>query len=238
MRWLRTCRDRLRVLLGTDVAAEIDEEIRFHLDQRIIELERQGLSPAEARRAALQRFGSPLLTRDRGYDVKAGTMETIRQDVSYALRMLRKQPAFTLTVVVTLGLGIGASTSLFCVIDAAVLRPLPYSDPERLVTVHVRLGRGAAEEPTPVSPSLDDGRLWREHSRTLRAVGSMRQMVPVVVDAGGGPERVQMGHLDDATLRMFGVVPVVGRDFGAADVRLGTGMVVLLGYGYWQSRFG
>src|SRR4051794_41014902 len=137
---------RVRALFRrTVIADEIREELQFHLDMRAGEYARNGLDAGEARHAALRRFGNPAVIQDRGYDVRGGGfLETMVQDVRYGLRQLRRQPSFSLVAILTLALGIGVSTALFSVIDAALLRPLPYSHPEELITIWVSEVRPAA----------------------------------------------------------------------------------------------
>src|SRR4051812_1762879 len=157
----RLLRDRLRALLGRDaIAEEIHEEIQFHLSERIRELERRGLSPAAARRAALEKFGNPSVVQDRGYDVRGGgAIETILQDVRYGVRLMLKHRGFSAVALVTLAVGIGTTTALFSVIDAALLRPLPYAHPEELVTVDVDVF-GKPGESMRLAPSVGDIRAW------------------------------------------------------------------------------
>jgi predicted permease len=239
MRAFRILRDRLRALLGRNVVVdEIHEEIQFHLRERIGEHERRGLSPDAARQAALRKFGSPSVMQDLSYEVRGGgVMETIGQDLRYSVRLLRKQPGFSLIAILTLAFGIGASTAIFSVIDASVLRPLPFAEPEQLVDVTLSMQTQSGAEPTTAWPSLGDGHYWREHGRTITSVGSMRPPTLQVVDSGAGPERVLVGTMGDGALRMFGVVPAAGREFSPDEVMPNSSPAVLLGHGYWQTRF-
>src|SRR5262245_23545964 len=141
---IRSAVARLRALFRRDaIAAEIHEELQFHVDMRADDYARDGLDAAAARTAALRRFGNPAVIQDRGYDVRGGgVLETVIQDARYAVRQLRRQPLSSVVAILTLTLGIGVSTALFSVIDAALLRPLPYTHPEELVTLDV-------EEPRP-----------------------------------------------------------------------------------------
>ncbi len=231
---------RLRALFRRDViASEIRDELQFHMDMRAAEYERNGEEAASARRRAAQRVGNIAVHQDRGYDIRGGGfIETIVQDVRYALRLWRKQPGFAAGAIVTLALGIGISTALFSVIDAALLRPLPFPHPEQLVRVML-------EEREPdghvhgIGASLNDTRDWRGGGRGVSAAGIIRTYpMPIVVDAGGGPERVTVSEMADGCLEVFQLARMLGRGPTVADLAAGAPPVVLLGYGYWQNRFG
>ena len=122
---------RIRALFRRDATTdEIREELHFHVQMRTEEYEREGLDARAAHQAALRRFGNLAVIQDRGYDERGGgVMETMLQDVKYALRQLGRQPSFAILAGLTLALGIGVSTALFSVIDAALLRPLPIRIP-------------------------------------------------------------------------------------------------------------
>jgi len=171
MRFLRLVLARLRALFRRDVVAgEIREEMQFHLDMRAEEYRNGGLAAEQARRAATRRFGNLTLMQDRGYDVRGGgVMETILQDVRYGVRLLGRRPSFSVVAILTLALGVGVSTALFSVIDAVVLRPLPYPQPEEMVSITIETG--PADHVHRTSPSASDVRRWRDLGRIFAHVG-------------------------------------------------------------------
>lgn len=236
---LRVLLARLRGLLHHDaIAEEIREELHFHMDMRTKEYERRGLTPDDARRQALQRVGNLALHQDRGYDVRGGgVMETILQDIRYSVRLLLKQRGFTAVAIVTLALAIGAVTAVVSVIDATMLRPLPYPDPEQLVHLGVSIARpdGRPSRPTP---SVEDARSWQAAEDVFSSVSAWNTVFYGRIVDGENPERVQITEVGERYLTMYGVAPLHGRDFNADDTREGAAPVVMLGHGYWQSRFG
>ncbi len=131
MKWFTTLGNLFRF---QKVDRDLDEELRFHLDMRAAEYEKAGLSPEEARRQALKRLGSPLLARDRVRDVRAVTwLHSVLDDARFGARLLRRSPGLALAALVSLGVGIGATTGVFAVGDALMFRPLPVSRPAELV---------------------------------------------------------------------------------------------------------
>ncbi len=236
---LRRVLARLLALVRRNAtAAEIREEMQFHMDMREEEYCGKGLDPNEARRAASRRFGSLALMADRGYDIRgAGLLETLIQDVRYACRLLLAQRGFALVAILTVALAIGVSTALFSVLDATVIRPLPYPRPEQLVRVvpEVVMPDGRV---MGLSSSMADMRLWQSARDVFTAVaGWGRSFGGRIVD-GPEPERIQVMQFTEEYLSMHGVQPLMGRDFIRDDMDPGAPLVALLGYGYWQSRYG
>jgi len=162
-------------------------------------------------------------------------MSAFWQDVRYSLRLLMRQRGFAAVAILTLGLGIGASTALFSVIDAAVVRPLPYPHSEQLVELLVEEARpnGVGR----LGPSLDEAREWQATGGVLSQVCVWKSWSPLLVDTGEF-ERVAYKDLSEGCLEMYGAVPFIGRGITRDDARPGAPAVVLLGYQYWQTRFG
>jgi putative ABC transport system permease protein len=155
----------------------------------------------------------------------------IRQDITFALRMLRKAPGFTLAAVLATALGIGANTAIFTVVKQVLLQPLPYSDPGRIVDIN-EYARGARVAVSP--PNFMD---WRAENRTLTAAGLYSDSM-LTLSGGSEPSRVVGGVIDDSVLPVLGVSPLLGRAFNAEDVRPGARKVAILGYELWQRVYG
>jgi putative ABC transport system permease protein len=162
-------------------------------------------------------------------------MGTLLQDVRYSWRMLAAHRGFSAVAIFTLALGIGASTALFSVIDAAILRPLPYPHPEQLVELLEQERKGA--DVSLYGPSLTNARAWQQERGVLSHVCVWRSWTPILVDTGEF-ERVEYRDLSEGCLGMYGAPPVIGRGIVIEDTRVGAPRVVLLGYRYWQTRFG
>jgi putative ABC transport system permease protein len=240
MHAIRVVLAKVRALFRRDVIAdEIREELQFHLEMRADEYARAGLDPLEARREALRRFGNPAVLQDRGYDVRGGgVIETIVQDVRYGIRQLRRQPSFSIVAILTLASGIGVSTALFSVIDAALLRPLPYPHPEELIEITLSEIRPAARR-AEYAPSLEDIRIWRSLSNIVAHAGTgwVKGFMPPIVDTGT-LQRLVVAEASEDFLETYGISPILGRSIQAEDTREGAPRVALLGHAFWQRQFG
>lgn len=163
-------------------------------------------------------------------------MDTLLHDVRYGTRQLFRQRGSSLVAVVTLALGIGVSTAIFSVIDATMLRPLPFPDPEQLVTV-------SPEETMPdkrvsrATASMEDMRSWQKSTDVFSFVAGSGSAFRGRIVEGAEPERIRVEHFTEDYLPMHGVTPVIGRNFSREDTESGAPLVALLGYGYWQSRY-
>ncbi|HEY2459652.1 MAG TPA: ABC transporter permease [Candidatus Acidoferrum sp.] len=242
MGWFTKLGMRLRAFGHNDaVHREIAEEWQFHIDLRTDENIRRGMTPEEARRSAEQHFGNSAYIKDVSWDVRGGGfMETLWQDIRYALRMLRKSPGFTAVAVFTLALGIGANTAIFQLIDAVRLRTLPVNDPQELATVRI------------VDRSWVYGRTHGRYTELTNAMWEQirdRQQVFSSVFAwaagrfnianGGEVRNVEGIWVSGDYFKVLEVPALIGRTLTSEDDRRGCGSPpAVLSYGFWQREYG
>lgn len=232
-------RDGIRRLFGSlrrkTVEQDLDDEVQFHIDQQIEKNIRLGMSPVEARRSALVSFGGRERFKDDARDeLLSRTIEDFAHDLRYGIRMLRKSPGFATVAVLSLALGIGANTAVFSVVNAIVLRPLPYTEPERLVDVAVQ--NHAA--PRPGGFSTADFTAVSEQARSFSAVGAINHIAGGVTFTGRGtPEQVQATLVTAGLIPALGVPPMLGRTALPAEDRDGGARVVVLSYRFFLDRF-
>ena len=215
---------------------DLDADIRDHLDREIQDNLGRGMSPEEARRAALLKFGNVARVKE---DTRAvwisAWLEQLLQDVRYALRTLRKSPGFAIVAILTLALGIGANTAIFSVIERVLLRPLPYEHPEQLIEIWntylpaVPLGG--------LSPG--DFYDWRKEARTVSemAAYSWDRKEGANLTGDGAAQRVSLDHATSNLFSMLGEEPIAGHFFVPEDDRPGCPPVVVLSHRFWESRF-
>ena len=218
---------------GDELDRDLDAEISAHIDEAIEELVRQGLPPIEARRAALSRFGGITQTRDAHREVRSFRwMSDLLRDCRYAVRSFRRAPGFSTVAILTLALGIGATTAMFSVVYGVLLKPLPFRDADRLVALyHV----------TPASRTDAQGAAtyftYREQARVFEDIG-LWNLGNVSVTRDGTPEQVQVLRVTDGTLSLLGVRAEVGRPIGKEDDGPDAPLRVVLTHAYWQQAFG
>src|SRR5437867_2326602 len=234
MGWLEKLRMRLRALRhGEEVHGEIAEEWQFHIDLRTEENIRRGMTPEEARQSAEQHFGNSRHIKDVSWDVRGGGLvETLWQDMRYGLRMLRRFPGYTVVAVLTLALGIGANTAIFSIVNAVLLRPLPYMQPNQLVDLNLK-----AEQSDQAFVPYPTFLYWQRESHTLSAMGAWTHDTFNLTGTGMatrlGGRRVSANFFS-----LFGVRPILRRNFNPEDDRLGAAAVVLVNDGFWRDRLG
>jgi predicted permease len=219
----------------------LDDELKSAVELLTQEKMKQGLSHPEARRQALIELGGVEQVKEQVRAIRSGIfLETFAQDLRYTLRILRKSPGFTTVAVLTLALGIGATTAMFSVVDGVLLRPLPYPQPGRLVEVGLDLP-GINQFNWPLCPA--DYFTFREQSRTFQDIGLYytgfgAALYSANVTGLGRPEHVPALGVTDGVLPVLGVTPLFGRSFTRADDEPGSSDTVMITYGYWHSKFG
>ena len=225
-----------------DVRQDVRDEFDFHIDMRTEALIASGLPADDARAQALREFGDA----SQGARVAVGrqqrierrsriarALEELRQDIRHGARPLRRTPGFTLTAVVV-ALGIGATTALFSVLSAVLLRPLPYPDAGRLVEIWTTTSAGdAIREGT----ALPDFRAMRDQSRSFDALGTFSGS-GVIISGDERAEFVQAISMTASTWRVLGVQPLIGRTFVDAEEAWGSHRVVVISEPLWRRRFG
>src|SRR5688572_7262316 len=211
-------------------------EINDHIARQTADNLRAGLPPVEARRQALLKFGSVEAVKDTYRDQRGlPLLETLSRDARHAIRSLRRTPAFTAAVILTLALGIGANTAVFAVIDSILIQPLPYPQAEALVSLwHTAPGVPGAGT-VGSAPSMYF--TYSEENKTFEHFGLWRSG-DASVTGTADPELLRVLLVSHGVLDAMGVKPLLGRWFSRADDTPGSAETVMLTYGYWQRRFG
>ncbi len=215
-----------------NVPADVDDELAFHLHARVERNLALGMSPEDARRDAIRRFGevdairAELVHHDERKHVRARRAEYLAdfiQDLRFGARALRRSPGFTIAAALTLALGIGANTAIFSVLNAVVLQPLPYAQPDRLVMI----GYGSSGE-------------YLGLRERLRTITDLAEWVPTEDPVDDGRDAVRLSGVAVTTnlMPLLGVRPMIGRGFTPSEGQTGNDHVVLLSYAAWRQRFG
>ena len=214
--------------------AELDEEIRFHLSEEAEERAAEGLSPDEARAAARRDFGNPTVIREVTRETWgwAGA-ERVIQDARYTLRMMRRNPGFAAVAVLTLALGIGATTAILNVVNALLLRSLPFPDAEQLVMLYATTPRLGVYRDTT---SFLDFTAWKSQTRAFTDAAAYRRD-PFTITGDGAPEPIEGLRASNELLNVLGMTPAIGRAFDEREQR-GNHAVALISYGLWVRRYG
>ncbi len=216
---------------------DLDEELRLHLDLASADFQRQGLSADQARRAARQQLGGIDRTREQVRDTGGFPwLDSFAQDLRYAVRMARRQPGFSAVVILSVALGIGANTAIFSLVDAVLVRPLAYPEPERLAVVRVVIPDLAATYPTLPANGLGFT-LWRQQVWAFEELSAIEPVAHTLTGVGT-PERVEAARVSANLFGMLGAPVVLGRDFRADEEREGQDGVVILSDAFWRARFG
>ena len=224
---------RVRFLFSRRTRAETDEELQFHIERQIEANLAAGMSAEEARRQAVIAFGGVESAREACSEQRPGWwMDTVLQDVRYGLRGLRRNPAFAITAIVTLALGIGATTAVFSVVDPILFRSLPYAHAEQLVSAGLT---------APISPNefllTDSYYEWRDHQKPFVAITSEYRTDPCDLTEEK-PARLNCSRVEASFLPTLGVTPLLGRNFTTDEDRPNAPKVALISYGLWKRNFG
>jgi putative ABC transport system permease protein len=213
---------------------DLDDEMRFHLEMEAAKHEARGLAPEAARQRARREFGQVDRFKDEVRDARGVTwMDDVRRDVRFALRSLRRSPGFTVVAILCLALGIGANAAIFSVLDAVLLRPLPYAEPDRLIRVYEMRGDEGKTGSVSVPNYLD----WRAQNSGFQGLAAWREGNRNL-EGEGGAERVRSVEVTPNLFAILGVPPLRGRAFVPGQDEPGKGQVAVIGEGLWRRRFG
>jgi predicted permease len=212
---------------------ELEEEVRSHLKLAAQERVERGEAGEEAERAARREFGNAGLVKEVTRDMWGwGSLERLLQDLRFGFRMMAKSPGFAVVAILTLALGIGANTALFSVVNGVLFNPLPYPQPEQLVTLHESKPNFEAG-----SISFPNFRDWRKENTTFSMMGISRGYSFSLTGAGEA-EQVQAQFVSTDFLPMLGVKPVIGRLFEEGEDEFGASPMVIISAGFWNRKFG
>ena len=242
MRVFRKVRLRIRSLFERRlVECELEAEFRFHLDQQIDENLMSGMALDEARRAALRTVGELTQYQEECRDMRrVKLIENFAQDLRFGLRTHSKTPAFAAVAILTLALGIGANTAIFSVVHAALLRPLPYAQPDRLLTIGEVRSQEELSGPLSLqswNASYPDFLDWRAQSKTFESLAGFTGD-GFTLRGAGEPESVSAVEATTNFFSTLGVKPFLGRDFHPGEDAAAGPYVAILTHSFWRNRFG
>jgi putative ABC transport system permease protein len=230
---------RIRMLFTRRrAAARLDDELAFHIEQQIRENLAAGMSPEQARTAALRLFGNPAVLRDQARATWSWSwVESLLRDLRYSARTLRRTPGFTLIAILVMALGIGANVALFTVVRGVLLRPLPFQDPSRLLMLYET---GLHENDAPgynvVAPGIFAE--WKQHNHSFESLALEQDGDFSLAGSGGQlPEKLHGSECSWDLFNTLGVHPALGRDFTAADDTPAANGTVILSWSLFKRRF-
>jgi len=235
-RWLYKLPLRFRSLFRRgSVEGELSDELRFHLEKLAEENVAKGMTPKEARYAALRDLGGVDQIKEECRDMRRlNFIDNLIQDLRYGARTLARNRGFAAVAIITLALGIGANTAIFSVVNTVLLRPLPFKDPSSLVwaTERFQLTHGAA---VVISPDFIG---WKDRNQVFEQIGAFGTTVGANLTAAGEPARVRVTSVTAGFFPMLGVQPIAGRMFLSSESKEAQRHVALLNEALWRSRFG
>ena len=223
---------KLSLLLGRGkFRRELDEEMAFHRAETEKELIAEGMSPDAARYAAMRQLGNARRVHDESHQVVGFRIETVLQDVRFALRQMKRNPGFALTAILILGLGMGVSIAIFGFVDAALLEPLPFTNPDRLMAVDE-----ASAVFTRSNISREDYNDWKRLNRSFTSL-DVYTGTGFLLRKPSGSEPVPAARVSGGFFSTLGVKPMLGRVFLAGEDEPGKPKIVILSYGTWIKRY-
>ena len=238
MRVLRMLRMRARALFRAGVVdRDLGDEMREHLDQLTAEYLARGMTAAQARAAALQEFGPVTQLTEAARDARGVTpIANAILDVHYGVRLMRRAPGFSAAAILTVALGIGATTAMFSVVYGVLLRPLPYGDAERLVNIWSSAPARGLTRAYVAMANVND---WKARNRVFDDIAAARAVANFNLSGQGAePERLLAARISANMLPVLRVQPMLGRNFTPEEDTIGHEQVALLSYGLWRRRFG
>ena len=225
---------KLALLLKRDrFRRELDEEMAFHRDQRQHQLEADGMTQQQARHTAAREFGNHEGLKDRSTEVVGFRFESVVQDMRFALRQLRRNPGFAMTAIAILTLGIGASVAIFGFVDAALIKPLPYQDPNRLTMLFEGINLGPR-----FHLSYLDYLDWKKRNRSFQSMDIFAATQGFMLKTPQGLQPADGVRVSAGFFRTLGVAPALGRDFYPDEDGQSSPVTALLSYGAWQKYYG
>ncbi len=215
--------------------AALEKELSYHIEERVAEFVRSGVSEEDARRRVRMEFGAAEQVKEECRDVRpAHWVETFLQDVRYAWRNLRRNPGFAAVAITTLALGIGGLTAMFSAVDTILIRPLPYAEPDRLVMVWDDLSK--TDDRTKSDPAPAEWYEWRRLNTVFQDIAST-EPTDATLSGDAAPEQIPARKATGNLWSVLGVRPLMGRVFNEEEDRNGV-RVAVISYGLWQRRYG
>ena len=239
-RWTRLLR-----LWRADVAQDVDVELEFHVEMRVQEFMSRGMSEGDARRAVAERLGNVDAARAECVAIgkaremhvqRADWFDALRADIRFAFRSLVHTPGWTAVALLTVALGIGATTAVFSVADALLLRPFPYRDASRVYMARRQFTMGGDVIPMPVPDAVVP--LWQTHAQTIESAVPFGGAGSGRLAIGADTIDIQAARVDTGFLAFIGAHPLLGRNFSADEIRPDGANVVLLSEPFWRRQFG
>ncbi|HYM00348.1 MAG TPA: ABC transporter permease, partial [Blastocatellia bacterium] len=213
---------------------DLDDEIRSHLEMAVRERVERGEDPAEAANSARREFGNVGLVKEAAQQEWGWVwLDQLMQDTRHGLRILRLEPGFTVAAVLTLALGIGATSLVFSVVESVLLKSLPYPDAGRLMLIH---------ESLPKAPQLNvswpDFQDLRAQTKVFEDIAAFQVPGNVTMAASSGPKTVQVNYVSPSLFSMLGIRPVLGRTFADDEDKAGSGLPAVVSYRFWRDELG